>query len=112
MKKLVLSNKEKLAPKQFIEKMYETFEYVLERYGSIFIFNEGVAYRVKMFDLIGLSYSDEDIEIEGSCTYFIDETRYLAMQYGVVAKKIHSPKPNISIFEEEEEEEEEVVEVE
>lgn len=106
MKKLVLSNKEKLAPKQFIEKMHETFEYVLERYSSIFIFNEGVAYKVKMFDLIGLSYSDDDIEIEGSCTYLIDETRHLAMQYGAVAKKIHSPKPNISIVEEVEEVEE------
>ena len=103
MKKLVLSNKEKLAPKQFIEKMYETFEYVLERYSSIFIFNEGVAYKVKMFDLIGLSYSDDDIEIEGSCAYLIDDTRHLAMQYGAVAKKIHSPKPNILKVEEVEE---------
>lgn len=93
MKKLILSNKEKLTSKEMIAKLYDTFENVIERYGSIFIFDKGVVYRVKMFDLISLVFSDDDLEVEGSSEYTIDPTRAISMQYSAVVEKVY--KSNI-----------------
>lgn len=96
MRKLKLSNKEKLSIKDLIAKLHSTYEFVIERYGSVFIFEKGIAYRVKMFDLIGLTYSEDELEVEGSLEYNIDMTRAISMQYSSIATKIH--KSNIVVI--------------
>lgn len=95
MKKLVLSNENKLSAKELISSLYQKFEYVYEAYSSIFIFNEGKMYMVKMFDFIGMVIKNEPLELEEQLTCRIDTTRAIQMQLSCYAKSIAKPKPVI-----------------